>query len=143
MKTGGGVFTGILLSLFSAVGCTPSTSAVVPVSGTVTLDGQPLAGATLCFQPITGKGAAADAGIGSFGKTDEQGRYSLRLIDPDQPGALVGKHLVTVSTAVAADPNSDLVQLKQPERVSKRSRTQEVEIPAGGTDRADLKFFSR
>lgn len=134
---------GLVLVLLLLAGCTPGSSAIVPVSGIVTLDGQPLAGANVSFQPITDKAVAGQAGIGSYGKTDEQGRYTLRLIDPDQPGALVGKHTVTVTTAVAANPESDEIKLKQPERISAKSRTQEIEIPAGGTDKADLKLSSR
>jgi hypothetical protein len=134
---------GLVLGMLLIVGCAPRSSAIVPVSGTVTLDGQPLVGATLSFQPITDKAVAGQAGIGSYGKTDEQGRYTLRLIDPDQPGALVGKHTVNITTAVAANPASDEIKLKQPERISPKSRTQEIEIPAGGTDKADLKLSSR
>ncbi len=134
---------GVLLGLLAFAGCTPRSSAIVPVSGVVTLDGQPLVGAMVNFQPITDKSTAAQAGIGSYGKTDDQGRYTLRLIDPDQPGALVGKHTVTVTTAVAADPASDELKLQQPEKISPKSRTQEIEIPAGGTDQADLKLTSR
>lgn len=141
MRIAGFICLALAFTLFAS--CAPSSSAIVPVSGLVTLDGQPLAGATINFQPITDKATASQAGIGSYGKTDEQGRYTLRLIDPDQPGALVGKHTVTVTTAVSANPESDELKLQQRELVSAKSRTQEIEIPAGGTDKADLKLFSR
>jgi hypothetical protein len=143
MKNGNDVWVGLLLSVIAVVGCKPHSAAIVPVSGTVTLDGQPLAGATINFQPITDKTTAAQAGVGSFGKTDEQGRYTLQLIDPDEPGALVGRHTVTITTAVAANPASDEIKLKQPERISPRSRTQEFTVPEKGTDQADFKLSSR
>jgi len=139
----GSLWACLLLSVIACTGCEPHSAAVVPVSGTVTLDGQPLAGATVNFQPITDKSSAAQVATGSYGKTDEQGRYTLRLIDPDQPGALIGKHMVTVTTAVSADPASDELKLQQAERISDKSRTQEIEVPPGGTDKADLVLSSK
>lgn len=139
----GSVWAGLLLGIIACTGCEPRSAAVVPVSGTITLDGQPLAGATINFQPITDKASAAQAGIGSYGKTDEQGRYSLQLITPDEPGALVGRHIVTVTTAVAADPASDVFKLKQPERIAPRYRKQEFTVPLKGTDQANFALSSR
>lgn len=133
----------ILLLAACCTGCEPPSAAVVPVSGTVTLDGYPLADATLTFQPITDKGSAGQPAIGSYGKTDQQGRYTLRLIEPDEPGALVGKHTVVVTTAISADPMSDVHKLKQPERISPRSRKQEFTVPEKGTDKADFVLSSR
>lgn len=45
---------------------------VVPVTGTVTLDGKPLAGAAVAFVPQAGT-----KGVGAFGTTDADGRYML------------------------------------------------------------------
>lgn len=134
---------GLVLLLGWLVGCGPASPTVVPVSGRVTLDGAPLVGATLSFQPITDKSSATQTAIGSYGKTDADGRYSLRLIDPDQPGALIGRHTVVVTTAVAADPASDEIKLKQPETLPLAARTREIDVPAGGTDQADIALTSK
>lgn len=133
----------VLIPVSLLVGCNSQSVAVVPVSGKVTLDGQPLVGATLSFQPITDKSSTNQAAMGSYGKTDAEGKFTLRLIDPDKPGALVGRHAVTVTTAVSADPASDELKVKQPERLPVAARTKEVEIPVGGTDRANLELSSR
>src|SRR3977135_1292047 len=75
---------------------------VVPVSGRVTLNGQPLAGAVVTFQPRGNTQSPRPAGTGSIGHTNEQGRFSLRMVKPDQPGAVVGDHTVTIGTTTAA-----------------------------------------
>ncbi len=79
---------------------------VAPVSGRVTLDGQPLAGASVSFQPIVEQGTDSLVGLGSYGKTDGDGRFHLTLIDTDAAGAAVGRHRVQISFT-EGDPNSD------------------------------------
>jgi hypothetical protein len=132
-----------LLALTVLAGCSSRGPAIVHVSGRVTLDGEPLANASISFQPITDKGNASQAATGSYGKTDADGRYSLQLIDPDQPGALVGKHQVTITTAVAADPASDELKVKAPEKLPAAARTREFEVPTEGTDQADFALSSK
>src|SRR4051812_19172027 len=83
-------------AVISFTGCEQS---LVPVSGRVTLDDKPLAGAVVTFQPRAGGDAAKSPTSGSVGRTDQDGRYNLRLIAPDQPGAAVGEHTVTISAA--------------------------------------------
>lgn len=58
------------------------------VSGMVTLNGRPLSGARLIFEPLEG-------GRASVGKTDEDGKYELIYIRKDK-GAKVGKHKVQI-----------------------------------------------
>jgi hypothetical protein len=60
------------------------------VSGKVTLDGQPLAGALVEFQPSEGRG--------SIGSTDAQGVYKLSYTENSQ-GAVLGKHTVRITMA--------------------------------------------
>ena len=80
-------------------GC--SGAKVGSVSGKVTLDGKPLANARVNFQPM---GDTVNTGIGSFGKADANGQYTLSLIDGSATGAIVGKHKVAIS-AYDQDPN--------------------------------------
>lgn len=58
------------------------------VNGTVTLDGQPLAGVAVVFQP--------DNGRPSRGMTDAQGKYELIYIRQTK-GAKVGPHRVEIA----------------------------------------------
>jgi hypothetical protein len=81
-----------LLMTCLALGCGQSRPTGT-VSGKVTLDGQPLSGARVNFQPM---GNARDTGIGSFGKTDANGEYSLTLIDESAKGAIIGMHRVMI-----------------------------------------------
>jgi hypothetical protein len=82
------------LCLFGALlvlGCGGSRFA--PVSGTVKMDGKPLANAVVMFQPIEGGGKP---GPGSTGPTDEKGEYHLKVIGVGSSGAVVGLHKVMV-----------------------------------------------
>lgn len=59
------------------------------VSGTVTLDDQPIEGASVMFMPV-------DGGKPAYGVTDAAGRFRLTTYD-DGDGALVGDHRVTIT----------------------------------------------
>jgi hypothetical protein len=68
---------------------------LAPVSGVVTLDGQPLANAIVTFQPDFG-GMESGTKIGnSVGRTDATGRYTLEY-SRDARGAALGKHKVEI-----------------------------------------------
>lgn len=84
----------LLTGLVSGCG-TSSTPELAPVRGTVTLDGQPLAGATVIFEPT-------DGGRSSHGQTDAEGKYRLNYIR-DIQGAKVGSHYVSITTASEAN----------------------------------------
>jgi hypothetical protein len=76
----------LLLALLPlAAGC---GNGLVSVSGTVDLDGKPLAGAGVVFHP-DGKGAPAS------GETDAQGHYHLQT--GSGAGVLPGEYHVTIS----------------------------------------------
>jgi len=83
-------FTLVLL-LAGCAGCGQSGPEVAPVSGRVTLDGQPLASADVSFQPDGAQRA-------SSGRTNAEGRYQL-MYKRGQPGALVGEHTVRISVS--------------------------------------------
>ena len=85
------------------------------VHGTVTLDGKPLAGARLTFEPV-------EPGRASTGITDDDGKYELIYIRDDR-GAKVGGHLVRIS---APNPNSDGAELLPPRYNTQSTLKKEV-----------------
>ncbi len=119
--------------------CSPAPPKVVAVSGRVTHSGQPLAGATVTFQPTLADGGSASAVVGSVGRTNADGRFELRLVEPDVPGAVAGRHRVTISTATVA-PGDDAAR-PAGERAAKRWRngSETFVVPQGGTERADFE----
>jgi hypothetical protein len=96
------------LLLFS--GCGERLS-VAPVSGTITFEGKPLARASITTQPIaTG---STNPGPGSFGRTDDQGRFELELVKPAKKGAIIGEHRVMISPAEGATPRTQRHQSEE------------------------------
>lgn len=72
---------------------------LVPVTGTVKLDGKPRANITVIFNP--GK---KTSGTGGYGVTDSDGKYSL-LHRSNQPGIEPGEYIVTFSLMGLPDGN--------------------------------------
>ena len=110
-----------LLACFFALllaGCGGESNSLVPVAGAVTLDGQPLAGARIGFEPRR-QGEEINVGPSSFGETDEQGRFVLSTLGGNQ-GAVAGEHDVTLST-YRGSPDQEGVVLSK-ERVPERYR---------------------
>ncbi len=89
------LFCGLsLLAVVILVGCggggdAPDRPDTVPVTGTVLLDGTPVADATVTFVPNSGQER------GAVGKTDANGQYTLMTFEPGD-GAIPGMFLVTV-----------------------------------------------
>lgn len=90
---------------------------LVPVTGTVTLDGKPLAGATVVFHPELPPAASGKTQvIESQGITGNDGVFHLMNIHDGEKGAQPGLHKVTVTKLVMYDgsdvpPNTDLAIL--------------------------------
>jgi hypothetical protein len=86
-------FCAVFLAI--AAGCGPAQFDVAPVSGRVTVEGQPLTGQFMViFSPIA-QGAKDRAGRPAAGPVEADGRYSLSTYEPGD-GAVVGKHRVVV-----------------------------------------------
>jgi hypothetical protein len=81
----------LLLGLVFILGC--SDSKYAPVSGTVTMDGEPLADVLVTFQPA---GDTMNPGPGSSGRTNDKGEYTLKVIGENQQGAVIGMHTVQI-----------------------------------------------
>jgi hypothetical protein len=129
----------LLLLLIALGGC--GSGGLASVSGTVTLDGKPLANALVNFQPLDGE----DSARASAGTTDAEGRYSLRLVLTNKAGAVVGKHRVSIGTLTTDDtdppPNKPLPKDPIPARYNAKSELT-FEVPAGGTRTADFALTS-
>ncbi len=78
--------------LLASAGCGGSN--LGQVAGTITLDGKPLANASVSFTPLNTTGGESP---GSSGVTDSNGKYSLSLVIAQDSGAVVGKHKVVIS----------------------------------------------
>ena len=93
---------------------------VAPVSGVVTLDGQPLNRASVMFEPEAG-------GRPSFGVTDENGKYRLGY-SMNEEGAEVGSCRVKISTSLEqGDYGSKRAKELIPARYAKEPIVVEVE----------------
>jgi hypothetical protein len=85
------------------------------VKGKVTLNGRPLQGAEVTFQP-TAKGTAPSAGT-----TDADGRYEL-MYTFDTKGAVPGEHIVTITTGGTSFDDQG-IEVEQEEHVPARYNT--------------------
>ncbi|MFO7907481.1 MAG: hypothetical protein R6U98_32840 [Pirellulaceae bacterium] len=138
------VWVGTLSVLaLTLAGCGASSVETVPVSGTVTVDGEPAESIMVNFQPAEGT-----TGPGSVGVTSADGTYSLETVGSDsKPGAVVGKHTVSLAykdpdedSTVDYQPDPDEPPVMLPPEAYDQSIT--FEVPAEGTDSADFDLES-
>jgi hypothetical protein len=133
------------LAVVLAAGC--GSKRFAPVSGTVTMDGQPLVGATVTFSPVPPEGST-EAGDSSLGKTNEKGEYTLKSVK--KSGAQVGKHRVSISLVAQQVGDGDSrpprggwpMADKVPKKYNENSELT-YDVPAGGTDKANWDLKSR
>jgi hypothetical protein len=128
------LFPWLLVLLFVA-GC--NGQGIVPVSGRITLDGRPLANAVVLFEPNDDR---HNPGMGSTGETDADGRYELRQIQPDRAGAVVGRHRVSIRTAVHGKERDGHELIPA---VYNTDSKLECDVPSGGRHDADFTLFSK
>ncbi len=101
--------------LMTLPGCVPSSRPPLGrVSGTVRLDGESLANATVLFTP-------AGQGRTSQGVTDTQGRYELRYLR-DIPGANIDQHTVRITTACEENGGRELLPARYHARTDLEAR---------------------
>jgi hypothetical protein len=80
----------MLLALCMALGCGDGRAKRVPISGRVTIDGQPLVHGSVLFRPANGRSAG--------GALDSEGRYVLTCFEKGD-GAIPGDYAVAISGA--------------------------------------------
>ena len=106
-----------IVSLLGFIGCGAGSSDQLKlgkVTGTVTLDGKPLADADVSFQPANGRA--------SVGTTDETGAYDLVYLN-DVKGATIGANQVMISTKKSPEDDNDKSG-GTPERLPKKYHSQ-------------------
>ena len=116
----------LMLLPFLLIGCSGSADdgpVVVPVVGTVTVDGEVIKGAGVSFRPDEEKGNTAEFMPG--GTTDAEGKYELSATASSK-GAPPGWYKVIVMPPSAA-PGSDAV-VTFPEYNTKFMRPDETEL---------------
>jgi hypothetical protein len=110
------LFRFLAASLVLASGCAPKPPAIVPVEGTVYLDGQPLPQARVEFIPQL-KDFGAE--YNSSAITDENGHFVLTCALGQQPGAAVATHKVLVTENTPDDLRGMGAQAKLAEYLAK------------------------
>jgi hypothetical protein len=129
-----------LIGLASGVGCSDENPGLVSVEGSVTLDGRAMPRVQLIFDrpelsPNENKPYA--------GKTNDDGRYSLRSLVDDQAGAPPGKYRVSLTTSVAEPPYREDAPLP-PERIPRQYRQGKLTfvVPEAGAKDANFHLKS-
>lgn len=122
------------------LGCSRGEYPVAPVSGTVTVEGKPVANVTVQFQPVGQQGG--DPGPGSVGITDAEGRYRLKLIDLDRDldGAVVGRHRARFGTAAPASGPERPSRAPSVLPPGQENKEVEFDVPPAGTSEANFAF---
>jgi hypothetical protein len=131
-------------------GCSESSKPykTAPVSGVITLDGQPLAAAHVTFMPVQEAQGRSQSGPEASGETGTDGRYALKTVFGDI-GASVGKNRVMVTTRkTELDPNNpDRSKEVAKERVPGRYFTDQapltIDVPASGTKAANFELTTK
>ena len=85
----------LLCVLLLFAGCGRPLDYTAPVTGTVTIGGQPANAFTVIFHPAKGRPAT--------GTTDAQGRFTLTTFESGD-GAVLGDHIITVTDAFPNGP---------------------------------------
>jgi hypothetical protein len=133
----------VVLAPLLALGCN-SGPRVAPVSGRVTMDNKPLPGAKVTFQPIATEGNNYP-GVGSYGVTDGEGNYTLKLVDNDRPGAVVAEHRVEITlSGDLPKPDDDRTRMdtgKVPRRYNLDSTLRRT-VPPEGTKEMNFELTS-
>src|SRR4051812_13756629 len=115
-----------LATIVLVAGCGKSGPQLAPVSGRITLDGQPIENTDIAFYPEIGNPSA--------GRTDKDGHYELGF-KRGMMGGTVGKNVVRISTSseLVKGPN------RFPEKYNFKSELQRGVEPGKNVFDFDLK----
>lgn len=140
------------------IGC-GDESKLASVSGVVKVDGKPYKNAIVSFQPVA-TGGSLNAGMGSTGLTDDDGRFILTTME-GRRGAVIGPHKVRIQTkrddaTAYVDPRVGSDDNPDPDGPKKKNAKvdpiptewyadtggKEFTVPEGGTDKANFDIES-
>lgn len=107
------------------LGCRQSGPTLAPVTGVVTVNGDPVPGVIVEFQPES-------PGSPSIGQTDSDGRYELRF-SRKRWGALLGKHTVRVNFDHDPDAGNPPPPFQIPAKYNAQSELT-AEVKSGGNE---------
>lgn len=125
-----------LICMLLLVGCGTKD---VPIEGTITLDGEPLAGVQILFdQPDKSPSNSFS------GRTAEDGHYVLKSISEELSSPVAGTYRVSLTTSV---PDRDATESDPmpKERIPKKYRDGSLtfDLPEGGTLEANFDLKSK
>jgi hypothetical protein len=106
----------LLFFILLIAGCGESGPQVAPVSGRVTVDGQPMANVDVVFQP-------EQKGSPSYGRTGDDGSYTLGY-KRGMEGALVGEHRISISISPEVVRNPPRIKNEELRREVKRGKNE-------------------
>lgn len=116
--------------LLGAIGCGSENTA--PVSGMVSLDGQPVYPARVMFTPMADKGET-EAGVAASALTEADGTYVI-------PAAAIGKNAVGVMMLPADRDSEEAEDEERPPAVGKPDKSS-YDV-ASGENTIDIKLAS-
>jgi len=109
----------VLLSVALLAGCGGSGPKLVPVEGTVALDGKSLGYKNVTFIPVKGT-----AGSGAWGFTNAEGRYSLSALTDgttESEGCAPGHYRVVIKESTIPISEADFGRSRRGEKESHES----------------------
>ncbi len=148
-----------VLPIVGICGCGGSTpkEVLVPVAGTLEVDGKPMGGVQITFIPANGK-----TGAGGVGLTGDTGAFTVTHTTQQEPGLPVGDYTISYSKLVMPDGSplpkgsgnaadsapQGLAMAKQffpsslvsPKGDSPQSK---ANVPAGGNSKLELKVNTK
>ena len=143
-----------LISVLSVVGCgggnSVSIEPLVPVGGTLLVDGKSLDGVVVTFTP-----ESSENNRGGAGKTDANGAFTVTHLNLNQPGLPPGNYTVTYSRMRLPDGSAapELKEGEQPDPTNVQDETlpahlttptpsadNQVKIPMDGNTKLQLEI---
>lgn len=123
----------LAVCLVNALGCGPAGPVVHMIKGVVTLDGEPVSGASVVFVP-------EGDGLMAAGKTGADGVFALNASDGKKfgRGTTIGDYIVTISKltnvkldSITGEPTD--IQLSEPQELIPRTYTTAADSPLRAT----------